>query len=160
MKRCACALMLLSILCLLTGCTRTADRIYTVCRVSEKGISTYKPNGTFYDYHEDGSLTPSMDPTLRALPALQFNPRQHSYKLTPVLPGLWEGTLQGLEGYVYELTQNGFTFDGCTYADWQKLEFYVYSDDDTYRIMYNIYGEVRIYSQNKAPILYLNEEEN
>lgn len=145
---------------LLSGCTVEADRVYVVCRIEGETVSCYKSENDFYTVQSDGTLLPSLDPTLRAYPALNFEPKSVDYNLTPDIPGLYHGTLRELEGYVFTLLANEFTDFDVYYTDYRQLELFVYSDTDTYRILYNIVGEIRIYSENNHQILYLNKKES
>lgn len=151
---------LLVLLCLLlTGCTVEADRIYVVCRVSNGDITCYKNDTEFYDISPDGALTPTIDPTLRAYPALDLYIHDGEYNLYPILPNLYKGTKTDVERYLFELSsREGLNNVRWVYSDYQRFEVLYTTTVTTYRILFNIYGEVRIYSENNLPPPYLNGE--
>lgn len=151
------ALLLTIIVVVITGCTVEASRIYIVCRYDNGAVSCYKNANEFYDVDVNGNLLPTIDPTLRAYPILTFTPTQGDYNFEPDVPNLYHGCKVELEHYVYRLLENDFDAFEIIYSDYQRLEIKVYSQTTTYRILYNIYGEIRVYSENNSPILYINE---
>ncbi len=153
---------LLCILCVLlsvtlTGCTVTADRIYTVCRIDNGIRYVYDGSGNFYTVQDDGSLIPNINPNLIRRPALMFIPSAGEYEIKYILPGCYKATLTSLEHYVYEVCSDVSAIE-TVYSDANKLELKVPVNTTSLRIIFNIRGDVRIYSSDGTIPLYLNNK--
>ena len=157
MKRYLTVLLLIFFLLTLTGCTVEADRVYTICRKTADSTYVFSGSGDFYTYI-DGKVYPCLDPNLQPYPALTFKIEDGEYNITYILPGHYRGTLKSLEHYVNELVSGDFGKVEVIFADWQDLEILVTLDDLNVRILYNIRGDIRIYSSNNCAPPYLNVE--
>lgn len=141
----------------MTGCAVEADRIYTICCIDNGSQFVYDGSGNFYTVAADGSLTPNINPKLIRKPALMFLPSEGEYELEYVLPGYYKGTLTSLEHYVYAVCSDIASIE-ILYADPNSLELIVPVEDISLRILFNIRGDVRIYSSDGAIPLYLNDK--
>lgn len=156
MKKLLCSILIM--LCLtLTGCAVEADRIYTVCLIDGDTQCVYDGSGKFYTVDADGSLTPNINPKLIRKPALMFLPSEGEYMFTNILPGYYKGTLTSLEHYVYAVCSD-LSIIETVYADPNSLELIVPTENSSLRILFNIRGDVRIYSSDGAIPLYLNSK--
>lgn len=142
---------------LLSGCAVEADRIYTVCCIDNGIQYVYDGSGNFYTVGTDGSLTPNINPKLIRRPALTFMPKEGEYDLKYVLPGYYRGTLTSLEHYVYAVCSD-LTSIEVIYSDPNSLELIVPAEDISLRILFNIRGDVRIYSSDGTIPLYLDSK--
>ena len=154
---------ILTCMCLLlTGCTVTADRIYTVCKVDKDVIYCYKADGSFYTVSDKGVLESVPAVGLKAYPALSLTPSKGDYDFKYVLPGLYKGTLESVNNYVYKLCDGDNQCITISYADYSLLDVFVKTTKVSTRIIYSINGDVRIYAQdnskNSEDPLYLNKE--
>lgn len=157
MRKYSIVLPFILLLLSLTGCTVEADRVYVVCRKTADTTYVFSGSKEFYTY--DGEqLYPCIDPNLQPYPALQFNIEDGEYNLAFVLPGLYRGTLTSLEHYVYKVCNGDSSKITVISADWQELELLLTLDNIDMRILYNIHGDIRIYSSNNSAPLYLNEK--
>lgn len=129
-----------------SGCTVTANRVYSVCKISDGVTYCYNDEDKFFLLREDGVFAPTSSVGLRALPALHVIPSGGSFQFEEQLPGLYTGTLASVNHYVERLqTDLGSTFE-MTYCDWNNIEGHVESAELSVRIVYNITGQVRIYA--------------
>jgi small nuclear ribonucleoprotein (snRNP)-like protein len=148
-------------LLLLTGCTTEADRIYTICKYDNGEIYCYKNEDEFYKVLEDGSLLSISGVGVKALPALRVIPSDGEYLFNYQMPGLYKGTLESVDHYVYLLLENNGSLD-IKYADSNSVEMFIYTESCNIRIIYNIRGDIRIYavdnSNNYINPPYLSEE--
>ncbi len=137
-------------LCLLTGgCTTTADRIYSVCKVENNQYYCYKNSEEFFLINKNGSVIPTSGVGLKALPALHVIPTEGNYRFDYVMPGLYKGTLDSLEHYIYLLESEYAGEMDITYRDWNSIEGFIYTDEYNIRFNFNKLGDVRIYAKNK-----------
>lgn len=151
-------LIILSLL--LTGCTFNAERIYTVCKDDGENVYVFDTNDNFYLLKDDTLINYS-GVGLKSYPALVVEPRECDYVFTYVLPGLYEGTLESVNGYLHKLVSMGGTYI-INYRDWNNIDIYVTNAEFSTRIIFNIQGQVRIYavdnSNNSIDPLYLLKE--
>lgn len=155
-------LLLTTCLCLLSGCTYTANRVYSICKEDNGVVYCYNSAGEHYKITEDATWLPSSGVGLQDLPALQLIPTEGVYNFTYQLPGLYRGTLESVAHYVnYMIEEDDATYE-VTYRDWNNVEAYVYSSTYSVRIIFNIKGDVRIYaidnSDNSIEPPYLIEK--
>lgn len=146
MKRKLLGFLLLCIL--LSGCTTTSNRIYTVCKEDNGVLYCYNNSGEYYCV-TDGSRVRTKGIGMKELPALVLNPKPGSYEFVQQLPGLYKGTLESVNHYVYTLTLGNSSSIDVVYRDWNSLEFYVKSETFNARIIFNIRGDVRMYFVDK-----------
>lgn len=143
----------------LSGCTVTANRIYTVCKYDASYTYCYNDTGEFF-IHDEAGLIPVSSVGLKPLPVLHVVPAETEYSFKEVLPGLYNGTLESINGLLYDLIQQGATYN-ISKADWNNLELFITLDEEALRIIYNIRGDVRIYSSensyNSKLLSYINE---
>ncbi len=154
MKKLLSISLLLLCICL-TGCAIEADRIYTVCCIDDGTQYVYDGSGNFYTVGADGSLIPNINPKLINKPALMFIPTEGEYAFENILPGYYRGTLTSVEHYVYEVCTDLTSID-VIYADANNLKLIVPVGENFLRIMFNVRGDVRIYSSDGTIPLYLN----
>lgn len=148
--------ILFTLVCIsLSGCAVEADRIYTVCRIDNGTRYVYDGSGRFYTVLPDESLQPNIDPNLIAKPALMVTPKEGEFSFEVQLPGLYKGTLADVNHYVYAACTDTSQLQ-IIYADAKRLEIVFPSGEDNIRILYNIKGDVRIYSTNNNIPVYLN----
>lgn len=149
-------LPVLLLICLtLSGCSIEADRIYTVCRIADGVQYVYDGSGNFYTVTESNSLQTNIDPSLISKPALMLMPKEGDYAFEYILPGLYKGTLTSVNHYVYAICTDLESIQ-IIYSDANKLEVIVPADDISIRILFNIRGDVRIYSSDNTIPLYLD----
>ncbi len=151
MKHKCIALLILLLLSsmLLTGCTVTADRIYSICKEDGDRVYCYKSTGEFFIF-EDGILAPTSDVGLKNYPALNITPMCGAYNFEYVLPGLYKGTLWDVNRYVAKLLETDGSALEISYRDWNLIDAYVKTPDINVRVVYSISGDVRIYAVDSA----------
>lgn len=141
-------LLLIVLMSLLCGCgVVTSDRVYFVCKIEDGITYCYKDEDSFY-MQVDGNFVPTSGVRLKALPALHIIPKDVDYSFEYVLPGLYNGTLHSVNGYVHELVTNHGGVLEISYCDWNNIDAKVLCDDFNVRIVFNITGEVRMYAVN------------
>lgn len=156
-------LFLLLILCLmgLTGCTKEANRIYTVCKTDGKDTYCYDDKGEFYFYTDD-TLVKTSGVGLQAYPALHVIPSEGDFNFTKELPGKYRGTLTSVNHYAYKLLQDVDSELKIVYQDWNNIEVIITCAKYSTRILYNIQGDIRIYavdnSNNPMTPAYINSK--
>lgn len=149
-------LLLSTVVCLsLAGCAIEADRIYTVCRIDNGTRYVYDGSGNFYTVMPDETLQPNIDPSLINKPVLMVLPKEGEFVFESMLPGFYKGTLESINHYVYAACSDLSQLQ-VVYADAKRLEIVFPSGEDNIRILYNIKGDVRIYSTNNNIPVYLN----
>lgn len=136
-------LFTLCISILLTGCTVTSDRIYTVCKYDTTTTYCYNASNEFFIVTDKG-FVPHSGVTLQNKPALCVIPEEYDFSFVYVMPGLYEGTLQEVNGYIHLLQNDGYSYDVMS-ADWNNLDIILTNGTKAIRLLYNIQGEVRIY---------------
>ena len=147
MKRKHLLFFILIYLCtLLTGCTVTADRIYTICKISEDNVYCYKSDGSFYTVSKSGELESVPAVGLKAFPALCLKPTKGSYNFSSKMPGLYRGTLESVNRYVYKLSEGDASCITISYADYYLLDIFVKTSTTSTRIIYSINGDVRCHA--------------
>lgn len=137
-------IVLCSLCILLSGCTVTSNRIYTVCKEENNTRYCYSNNNEFFIEDADG-IRKITSVGLKSLPALVLNPADGDYKFDKQLPGLYKGTLASVNHYIYKLCEGDLQNIEVTYRDWNNIESYITSKDFKARIIFNICGDVRMY---------------
>ena len=149
--------LLLLIVCLLSGCKRVAERIYTLCKIDEEFMYYYNNSGEFFRVDSTGKRSPVSGVGLKQYPALWIYPCEGEYGFTYNLPGNYSGTRESVNHYVYKLCQELGGYYKVTNADWRYVECYIYSDTINTRIIFETRGIVRIYTDTGEAPLYLTE---
>ncbi len=152
-------LVMLTICVFLSGCAIESDRIYTVCKIDNGTVYVYDGSGKFYTVLQDGTLQPNINPNLITKPALMLLPKEGDFEFEYVLPGLYKGTLTSVNHYVHKVCTDLSAID-TVYADPNNLEIFVPAGDISIRILFNIRGDVRIYSSDNTIPVYLNKKDN
>lgn len=154
--------LFISLICsllLLTGCTKEANRIYTVCKVDAGQVYCY--NDTSFYTVSGNNLIEIGSVGLKRYPALQLTPTDGNFEFKYVVPGHYRGTLHSVNCYANKLLEDGYTYD-IVYTDCNNLEVYFDNSLNRIRLIYNIQGDVRIYcidnSDNPIVPIYLDEE--
>ena len=147
----------------ITGCTVESDRIYTICKIDDGEVYCYKNENEFYKVLEDNTLLKLSGVGLYARPMLQIIPSEGEYEFYYQLPGLYKGTLESVHHYVYKLQEDGCGKEDIVYSDCNILDMYLYNNEYSVRIVYNIRGDIRIYaidsSDNPIKPPYLNDKD-
>lgn len=145
MRRTFISFVTLCILLNLAGCTRVANRIYTVCKVDGDTSYVYNSDGEFFTLKNDVYLKHS-GVGLECKPALKLvTTDKQDYAFTKTLPGLYVGTLENVSSYVNTLKSNDYSVD-VRRADCKDIEVFCTSTDGSVRILFNISGTVRLYA--------------
>lgn len=139
-------IMLIMLALFMSGCTRTSDRIYSVCKIQDGFTYCYNSEGSFYIIDSRGDIVKTSGVGLKALPALHIVPVAGSYKFTYILPGLYNGTLESVNKYVYKIMTDDSGDVELSYCDWNNVEVYLHTASYSVRIIFNVTGEVRIYA--------------
>lgn len=148
MKRLFISFIFLIILSNFVGCTKVADRIYTVCMIEDDKRYVYNSNGEFFTLKNNYYLKHS-GVGLECKPALQLiTTDKDSYSFVADIPGLYTGTLEDVSSYVKYLGTKGYTH-GIKRADCKDIEVLCTSVHGSVRILFNISGTVRIYAVDK-----------
>lgn len=131
----------------LHACTVESNRIYTICAIKEGNTYCYNDDGFFVLNNETGSLLEVNGYGLYKKPVIQLLPTHNKdFKFENSLPGLYVGTLESVSNYVYFLESEYNSTTEIIEADSNSIEILCTSTEMKTRIVYNIRGEVRIYS--------------
>ena len=144
MKRRISVLLLLCCL-MLSGCTKTADRIYTVCRVSGDKVYVYNASNEFFIYN-CGKVIPCPSADLQPRPKLVLNlPEDTSFTLTKQMPSVYAGTKDDALAYIARVLQEQSAEISCNECDWKSFTAYLRTDDFELKVFYCIDDVVRVY---------------
>lgn len=155
MKKYIVTLVILFLVTQLVGCIKTVNghRNWVLCK-EESGVKYYYNDIGEFKCVKNSNILAHSGAGLQSYPALSVIPSSHSYSFSYILPGLFEGTLYDVEGYIADLLENGYTSHEVVFKDNASAEVYVHSDKSSVRILFTINGDVRIYeSTGKVPPL-------
>lgn len=145
------AVFIAAICCLLLcSCTQEADRIYTVCRITESDTYVYNMSGNFYLWR-NGNLVkcPAADLQMKPCLTLLFDDIT-TYTIEYEMPSCYLGTKTDALHYVTKLLQD----DGAMYSllnvDWRSFEMLVTTNLYDVRVLYSTDDKIRVYAQNKS----------
>ena len=161
-KRSLLVMGIIATLLQLCGCTTTANRIYTTCKYDNGVTYCYDDKGNFYKVDEDtDELIKVSSVGLQPYPVLDIMYEPGDYEFTYQMPGLYKGTLESVNHYLYKLMKD---VGSCkiVYQDPNRVELFFNADNYSLRLIYDIDGNVRIYavdnSGNSIEPPYLSEE--
>lgn len=153
---------ILLVLCsfFLSGCTVTADRIYTVCRVTDNHVYVYNASGEFFLYN-DGKVIPCPNADLQPKPKLVLRlPEDTSFNLEKEMPSVYKGTKEDALAYISRVMQECSAEVTCTECDWKSFTALLRSDTFDMKVFYSTDNHVRIYMNdengNAVSPLYLD----
>lgn len=154
-------LLILSFTILLSGCSIVeANRIYTICQISNGKSIAYNNSNEFVLIDKDGNIHAHSGVGVTARPVLSFHPSSGEYVITATsVPSKYFSTLESLEKFVQVLVDNGATYD-VSYATWSAIDIYVSHQDWKCRCLWDIQGNLFLYfidnENNPIAPLFLN----
>lgn len=134
----------------LSGCVKTADRIYTVCRIDRDGtVYAYNAENSFVKSYE-GHWIETQPYGLVASPALKPDVRPGDYTFTYKLPHCYECSYRDVMHYLSKLERN-CVIDTISVLESSSslLDLNVTGQDVDGRIIYTEPGVMRVYFQDK-----------
>lgn len=141
-------LLTIALSLLLTGCTVTSNRIYTVCRVEGDDVYVYNADGEFFRY-VDKKLVPYIGADLQPKPKLTvYLPEEPVYNLEKEIPTVYAGTKDDALGYIAKVMLSTNAEVQCPYVDWKSFTAYIRNDTMVMRVLYTTDNKVRIYAQD------------
>lgn len=133
---------------LLTGCTVTADRIYTVCRVCDGKTYVYNGQGEFFVYTGE-SVVPCYTGDLQPKPALTLVlPEPSSYTIVEQFPTVYKASYDDIMRYISTCLVSDNALYTVVSVDWKSFEMLIKSDLYVLRLIYTDDNTLRLYMQD------------